>query len=180
MATLSYFGCVNNAVGLVRGVHPDDNLYFDAELLEVDAYKQADGTGRGATSIEDLNYPTCVFNTKKGGSQGTVRISCAGPWGEFQPLEYFPVPWLECRVIEWQPIENIMPPTDAYVKIQEAGYTQPFENMTFRWPVDATTPEPLYMFGMGSGFYVIIGSISGKIHTERAEAFEITGRLGWA
>jgi hypothetical protein len=158
-ANLSFFGCVDIAV---RGVTAQ---YPDAQLYEVDASPNPPQPN-GVTSIEALNSLRCVFLTKAGGKTGTVIISSSDQWGEFGAVKYIDEPWTEDVVIDWPPADDIMPPTKAYILMTQAGYTQPFLNMTFRHPLYPFTDEPKYMFALGDFSYVVVGAVSGKVESE--------------
>lgn len=149
-ATLSFLGMANIAVRLVNAQYPG------SQLLEGDGISPSGPT----TNPQNVNQWRFVFRTKDGGT-AFIRTRT---WGEFYPIEYTHMIWVEDIVIPW-PIK--MDITEADRLLKQAGYTQPYYGCTLRWPLtpNPDVKEPYYIFTMGGGRYVFVGVYDGKVST---------------
>jgi hypothetical protein len=145
-ATLSFNGNVNIAVRIVTGQYPDAKLY------------EADGTASGGPTTEPtgIDQLRVVFQNPN----NTTVIIKSTVWGEFGEPTLIDQPWLEDIVIDW-PVAMDLPKA---VELKDAaGYTQPFGTVTLRNPLGPTKSNPYFIFGGGSGTYVFVDTVTGKV-----------------
>jgi hypothetical protein len=147
MAILSFNGRVNIAVRIVKEQYPKAALY------------EADGTAsKGPTTdpakIDKLRV---VFRNE---NNTTVIITETG-YGEFGKPQLIPHPWLEDIIIKW-PIKMDLP--DANKLKEEAGYTNPYANVTLRNPLGPTKSNPYFIFGVSHNQpYIFVDTVTGKV-----------------
>jgi hypothetical protein len=146
MATLSFNGMVNIAVRIVTGQYPDAKLY------------EADGVASGGPTKDPrgIDQMRVVFQNPN----NTTVIIKSTAWGEFGKPELVKQPWLGDRVIDW-PVDMDLPKA---VELKDAaGYTQAFDTVTLRNPLGPTQTNPSFIFGGGSGSYVFVDTVTGKV-----------------
>jgi len=148
MLPLSYLGCVNIGVRLVREQFPD------AQLYEVQGAAPNNAAVMRVTEITHLHL---VFQAEEG--RGTAFITTASSWGEFGPVYYVGQPWLEDVVIPW-PIEMDASEAD---KLLRAEYHGPYDSMLLRHPLYPGDDEPYYIFHMVDIGFVFVGVNSKKV-----------------
>ncbi|KAJ6440636.1 hypothetical protein O9K51_06426 [Purpureocillium lavendulum] len=156
MALLSYLGCVNIGVEIVREQFPD------AVLFEVQG-AAADNTY--VPSSTDISHLHLVFQAEEG--RGTAFISTT-IWGEFGPVHAVAVPWLEDVIIPW-PIE--MDATEAD-ELLRAHYDELYDSMVLRHPLYPGADEPYYIFHLKEVGFVFVGVNSKKVFRPDQELAE--------
>ena len=146
MAILSFNGNVNIAVRIVTGQYPDAKLY------------EADGVASGGPTQDPnrIDQLRVVFQNPN----NTTVIIKSTTWGEFGEPELVKQPWLGDRVIDW-PVDMDLPKA---VELKDAaGYAQAFDTVTLRNPLGPTVTNPFFIFGDGSGTYVFVDTVTGKV-----------------
>jgi hypothetical protein len=147
MAILSFNGRVNIAVRIVKGQYPQAELY------------EADGiaTGGPTTDPAKIDHMRVVFRNE---NNTTVIIQETG-YGEFGPPELIKHPWLEDVVIQW-PVKMDLPQANQLK--EQAGYTNPYANVTLRNPLGPTKSNPYFIFGVNPGQpYIFVDTVTGKV-----------------
>lgn len=147
MAILSFNGRVNIAVRIVKEQYPEANLY------------EADGiaTGGPTTDPAQIDQLTVVFQYI---NSSTVIIKETG-YGEFGPPEYIDSPVGDDIVIDW-PIEMDLPKATE-LKVN-AGYKDPFSNVTLRNPLMPGVTHPYFTFGVNQFQpYINVDTVTGKV-----------------
>lgn len=147
MAILSFNGMVNLAVTTVTQLYPDAILY------------EAEGTVSTGTTTDPnkVDRLKVVFAV---GQEGTVEITSTS-WGEFASPVYYDSPIGDCYAIIW-PVPMDLPKANALK--EQAGYTDPFENVTLRWPMDPQDVHPLFIFGTNPSVpYIFVDVVTGKV-----------------
>jgi len=146
MAVLSFLGMANIAVRLVSKKYPGAKLY------EGDGVSPSGPT----TDVKNINSWRFVFQLPDNAT-ATIQSSV---WGEFQPIQYIPQPWLGDIVIPW-PIK--MDITEADRLLKRAGYTKAYGTANLRWPLYPGNNEPYYIFGFGQSVFVFVGVYTGQV-----------------
>jgi hypothetical protein len=139
---------VNIAVRLVTEKYPQAKLY------------EADGTASGGSTTDPrgIDQMRVVFQNP---GNTTVMINSTG-WGEFGDPVLLPKPWMEDVVIEW-PVSLDLP--RANLLKEQAGYTEPFSNVTLRNPLGPQMGNPQFIFGQAGQPYVFVDTVTGKVTT---------------
>ena len=147
MAILSFNGRVNIAVRLVKEKYPE------AELYEADG-KASGGLTTDPAKIDKLRV---VFQNA---NNSTVIITETG-YGEFGDPEFFPCPWADDLVIQF-PVDMDLPKANQLK--EQAGYTEPFSNVTLRNPLGPTESNPYFIFGVNQKQpYIFVDTVTGKV-----------------
>jgi hypothetical protein len=147
MAILSFDGRVNIAVRIVKEQYPNAVLY------------EADGIASGGLTTDPakIDQLRVVFGNE---NNTTVIITETG-YGEFGQPELIPHFWVGDRVIQW-PIKMDLP--EANKLKEEAGYTNPYANVTLRNPLGPTDSNPYFIFGVSqSEPYIFVDTVTGKV-----------------
>jgi hypothetical protein len=161
MAVLSFNGCANIGLRLIKAFYPD------AFLWEVDGTASPPSTDpRGLTSMRVV----C-----SDGHNGTVIVRTTR-WGEFGPPEYFRQPWVEDVKINW-PVPMDLP--EATEIVQGAGYKSPFGFVTLREPLYPFYREPLFIFAFAGIGYVGVGTYSRRVYPMSAAAVAAAATLSF-
>ncbi len=148
MSTLSFNGCVNIAVRIVTEQYPEAKLY------------EADGvaTGGPTTDPKGIDQMRVVFQNP----DNTTVIIKTIEWGEFGEPQLIPEPWLGDVVIHW-PINMDLP--EANKLKEEAGFKEPYSNVTLRNPLGPKITNPFFIFGTNPGHpYVFVDVVTGEVH----------------
>lgn len=149
MAILSFDGRVNIAVRIVTEKFPKAKLY------------EADGvaTGGPTTRPAMIDHLKVVFQNE---NNSTVIIEEIG-YGEFGAPVLIPEPWLEDLVIDW-PVKIDLP--EANDLKNAAGFTATYANVTLRAPLYKVKFNPCFIFGMTTGIFVFVDTVTKKVFTE--------------
>ncbi|UNI15960.1 hypothetical protein JDV02_002442 [Purpureocillium takamizusanense] len=148
MVPLSYLGCVNIGVRIVREQFPDAQLYEVQGAAPNNAY---------VNDVKKFSRLQLIFQAEEG--RGTAIISTSSQWGEFGPVYYVGQPWLEDVVIPW-PID--MDATEADRLLRE-HYSGPYNSMLLRHPLYPGYNEPYYIFNVAGEGFVFVGVNSRKV-----------------
>lgn len=147
MAILSFDGRVNIAVRIVTEKFPAAKLY------------EADGTATGGSTTDpaQINHLKVVFQNE---NNSTVIIQETA-YGEFGEPELFPYPWADDLVIEW-PIEMDLPKANELK--EQAGFTEPYSNVTLRNPLGPKITNPFFIFGVDHNEpYIFVDTVTGEV-----------------
>jgi len=147
MAILSFNGRVNIAVRIVTEQYPEAKLY------------EADGTASGGLTTDPakIDQLRVVFQNA---NNTTVIITETG-YGEFGEPELIPHFWVGDLVIEW-PVEMDLPQANELK--EQAGYTEPYANVTLRNPLGPTKTNPYFIFGVNQMQpYIFVDTVTGKV-----------------
>jgi hypothetical protein len=147
MAILSFNGRVNIAVRIVKEQYPEAELY------------EADGTASGGPTTDPakIDQLRVVFRNV---NNSTVIITETG-YGEFGPPQLIPHFWAGDVVIKW-PVNMDLPQANQLK--EQAGYTDPYSNVTLRNPLGPTVSNPYFIFGVShSEPYIFVDTVTGKV-----------------
>jgi hypothetical protein len=147
MAILSFNGRVTIAVRIVEEQYPGAQLY------------EADGTASGGPTTDpaNINHLRVVFRTV---NNDTVIITETS-YGEFGPPVLIPQPWVEDIIIDW-PVDMDLPQANQLK--EQAGYTNPYANVTLRNPLGPTKSNPYFIFGASQGEpYIFVDTVTGQV-----------------
>lgn len=147
MAILSFNGRVNIAVRIVKEQYPNAELY------------EADGIAKGGQTTDpaQINQMRVVFRNE---NNTTVIITETG-YGEFGAPELIPHPWVGDRIVDF-PVDMDLPQANELK--EQAGYTNPYANVTLRNPLGPTQTNPYFIFGVDhSQPYVFVDTVTGKV-----------------
>ena len=125
------------------------------QLYEVDG-AVPDGNGQSAGDVTGWRF---VFWNAH---ETTVILNCID--GSFTRPRFLPGPWLEDELIHL-PLQRGL--SEAIDLLHEAGYTDPFSDVTLRKPLYPGIDEALYIFTIpAKEVYVFIGVDTGTVSTE--------------
>ncbi len=147
MAILSFNGRVNIAVRIVKEQYPKAVLY------------EADGIASGGPTTDpaQIDKLRVVF----GNENNTTVIITETSYGEFGQPQLIPHFWVGDIVIQW-PVKLDLP--EANKLKEEAGYTNPYANVTLRNPLGPTKSNPYFIFGVShSEPYIFVDTVTGKV-----------------
>lgn len=148
MSILSFNGCANIAVRIVTEKYPNAKLY------------EVDGTASGGptTDPNKIDQMRVVFQNP----DNTTVIIKTITWGEFGAPQLINEPWLGDVVINW-PIKMDLP--EANTLKDNAGFREPFANVTLRNPLGPVRTNPFFIFGVTHNEpYVFVDVVTGKVH----------------
>lgn len=148
MSILSFNGCANIAVRIVTEQYPKARLY------EVDGI----ATGGPTTDPNKIDYMRVVFQN----ADNTTVIIETIKWGEFGEPQLIKQPWVGDLVIDW-PIKMDLP--EATKLKEQAGFPEPFANVTLRNPLGPTRTNPFFIFGTNPSHpYIFVDVVTGQVH----------------
>lgn len=148
MSILSFNGCVNIAVRIVTEQYPEAKLY------------EADGVASSGptTDPNKIDQLRVVFQNP----DNTTVIIKSTTWGEFGDPVLYNEPWLGDIVIDW-PIDMDLPKANELK--EQAGYKEPYANVTLRNPLGPTASNPYFIFGTNPNHpYIFVDTVTGEVH----------------
>jgi hypothetical protein len=144
------------AVKIVRATDPP--TFSNAVMLE------AEGTTCGVptTSASGIDRWRFVFDNQPSGPQfpRSAFISYGPPPAGFGPVIGNPSSFDEDLQIPKAPAMTLK---QAVKRLQDAGFTNPFLNVTLRRPLAQITFNPLYIFGFGTGQFVAVDTVTKQV-----------------
>jgi hypothetical protein len=143
------------AVKIVRAADPP--TFSNAVMLE------AEGTTGGlpTTSASGIDRWRFVFDNQPSGPPfRSAFISYGPPPLAFGPVIGNPSPFLEDREIPKAPAMTLK---QAVRRLQDAGFTNAFLNVTLRSPLAQITFNPLYIFGFANSQFVAVDTVTKQV-----------------
>ncbi|HEX5194696.1 MAG TPA: hypothetical protein VFW09_18010 [Solirubrobacteraceae bacterium] len=133
-------------------------LFAKAVVYEADG---STANGRPTRSARGITVWRFVFDNYPSHSRfASATLTYRWPAGRFGRVVGIKPPFLEDYVIRSAPKMTL---ATAVKRLRHAGYRQSFRFVTLRRPVGPRRVAALYLFGLSSGHYVAVNTVTGKV-----------------